>query len=240
LLKLAKRTPQRSHKSNKIGFKFMLADLSNHLIILMQSYPAAALLILGFACAISATILPFPSEALVLFYQKLGAEQSDNPFLISLAAGIGNTFGGLISYYMGLSLKRFLEKRQANLRQDNQMTHNKVMQNHSNQKQKKHSTHQTQKNPPKTEFQNIKTLKIIQKPLKKMLESIKRIQRIAVVYSRNSLKKFGVYILLFSWLPLIGDLLCFFAGYFRLPFASSLVMMFIGKTARYLILLHVI
>ena len=53
------------------------------------------------------------------------------------------------------------------------------------------------------------------------------------------LRKWGSPALLLSWLPLIGDPLCFAAGYLRLPFALSLLFIALGKTARYAVLLIV-
>lgn len=50
-------------------------------------------------------------------------------------------------------------------------------------------------------------------------------------------KKWGVAALFFSWLPIIGDPLCLAAGYLRLSLWSSMAMIFIGKFARYAILL---
>ena len=46
-------------------------------------------------------------------------------------------------------------------------------------------------------------------------------------------RKWGSPILLLSWLPVIGDPLCFAAGYLRLPFVASLLFMALGKAARY-------
>lgn len=49
--------------------------------------------------------------------------------------------------------------------------------------------------------------------------------------------RWGIFCLLFSWVPIIGDPLCLAAGYLRLSFLPSVVMIFIGKTLRYLALL---
>lgn len=50
-------------------------------------------------------------------------------------------------------------------------------------------------------------------------------------------RQWGSPALLFSWLPFVGDPLCFAAGYLRLPFAWSLLFIGLGKTARYAIVL---
>ncbi|MGL5008067.1 MAG: YqaA family protein [Plesiomonas sp.] len=48
-------------------------------------------------------------------------------------------------------------------------------------------------------------------------------------------KKYGVWSLLFSWLPLIGDILCLLAGWFRLSFWPATLFILWGKTLRYLV-----
>ncbi|MCV9962248.1 DedA family protein [Pararhizobium sp. BT-229] len=49
--------------------------------------------------------------------------------------------------------------------------------------------------------------------------------------------RYGRPILLFSWLPVIGDPLTLAAGLMRTPFALFLVYVTIGKAARYAVLL---
>ncbi len=50
-------------------------------------------------------------------------------------------------------------------------------------------------------------------------------------------RKWGVPVLFFSWMPVIGDPLCLAAGYLRLPVWPSMIMIFISKFIRYLVLL---
>ncbi len=50
-------------------------------------------------------------------------------------------------------------------------------------------------------------------------------------------RHWGSPALLLSWLPVIGDPLCFAAGYLRLPFAASLAFITLGKAARYGVIL---
>jgi membrane protein YqaA with SNARE-associated domain len=47
------------------------------------------------------------------------------------------------------------------------------------------------------------------------------------------LQRFGSPLLLFSWVPLIGDALCVAAGWLRLNPALAAVYMAVGKCARY-------
>ena len=44
--------------------------------------------------------------------------------------------------------------------------------------------------------------------------------------------------LLFSWLPFVGDALCVVAGWLRIHWFISLLMIFIGKAARYAVIIY--
>ncbi len=52
--------------------------------------------------------------------------------------------------------------------------------------------------------------------------------------SLSFVKKWGVWILFFSWLPLIGDGLCFAGGWLKLPLLISCMIILIGKALRYI------
>ncbi len=52
-------------------------------------------------------------------------------------------------------------------------------------------------------------------------------------------RHWGSPALLLSWLPVVGDPLCFAAGFLRLPFLASLAFIALGKTARYAVILLV-
>ncbi len=56
----------------------------------------------------------------------------------------------------------------------------------------------------------------------------------------SRLQHWGSPILLFSWLPIIGDPLCFVAGWLKLSFIWSVLFIAIGKTARYAAILWLI
>ena len=51
--------------------------------------------------------------------------------------------------------------------------------------------------------------------------------------SLSLVKRWGVWTLFFSWLPIVGDGLCFAAGWLKLPFMFSLIAILIGKAIRY-------
>ena len=49
-------------------------------------------------------------------------------------------------------------------------------------------------------------------------------------------EKYVIYCLLFSWLPLIGDIFCFVAGWLKLNSYWSGIFLLIGKMLRYLVI----
>ena len=49
----------------------------------------------------------------------------------------------------------------------------------------------------------------------------------------GAVRRWGVPVLLLSWMPVVGDGLCFAAGWLRLPLAKSLLAIVIGKAVRY-------
>ena len=53
-------------------------------------------------------------------------------------------------------------------------------------------------------------------------------------------QKFGVWSLLFAWLPIGGDALTFIAGVMRVRFVVFIVLTAIGKSARYAVLLGIL
>ena len=50
-------------------------------------------------------------------------------------------------------------------------------------------------------------------------------------------EKYGAVILLLSWLPLVGDLLCGIAGWLKFPVKQTIFFLTMGKFLRYLLLL---
>lgn len=46
-------------------------------------------------------------------------------------------------------------------------------------------------------------------------------------------KKWGIWTLFFSWVPVVGDGFCLAAGWLRMNFAASFFLIFAGKLARY-------
>ncbi len=51
----------------------------------------------------------------------------------------------------------------------------------------------------------------------------------------NTVKMKGLWVLFFSWLPLVGDVLCFAGGWLRLPVLTASAIILLGKLCRYLV-----
>lgn len=51
-----------------------------------------------------------------------------------------------------------------------------------------------------------------------------------------AMKRYGYPALLFTWLPIVGDGLCFAAGWLQLPFWTSTVFIGVGKFLRYAVI----
>jgi len=49
----------------------------------------------------------------------------------------------------------------------------------------------------------------------------------------NIVKARGLWVLLFSWLPLIGDALCFAGGWLKCPLLPAVLLILAGKFGRY-------
>ncbi len=45
----------------------------------------------------------------------------------------------------------------------------------------------------------------------------------------------GLWILFFSWLPIVGDAFCFAGGWLKLPMIPACLLIFAGKLSRYIV-----
>jgi membrane protein YqaA with SNARE-associated domain len=52
--------------------------------------------------------------------------------------------------------------------------------------------------------------------------------------SLRTVRRWGFWALLFSWLPVVGDGLCFAGGWLKLSLFSSVLAIFFGKALRYI------
>jgi len=46
----------------------------------------------------------------------------------------------------------------------------------------------------------------------------------------------GIWTLFFTWLPIVGDVLCFAGGWLRLPFFQACLIILLGKLGRYAVI----
>jgi len=58
--------------------------------------------------------------------------------------------------------------------------------------------------------------------------------------ARKIFLNYGLWILLFAWLPIIGDPLTFIAGVFRVPIFIFIVLVSLGKGIRYAIVIYLL
>ncbi len=49
-------------------------------------------------------------------------------------------------------------------------------------------------------------------------------------------RKRGVWALFFTWLPVVGDALCFAGGWLKLPFFQACLIILLGKLGRYAVI----
>ena len=54
-----------------------------------------------------------------------------------------------------------------------------------------------------------------------------------------TVRRYGAWSLLASWVPIVGDALCAAAGWLRVPWPAALAAMAAGKLARYLMVGHI-
>ena len=66
-----------------------------------------------------------------------------------------------------------------------------------------------------------------------LIEKVLRVSKDQQERARNHYSRFGVYSLLFSWVPIIGDPLCLVGGVLRINFGLFAVLVTTGKVVRY-------
>lgn len=114
---------------------------------------------------VSATLFPLATEPALFAFVKVNPDQF---WLAIVVASVGNTAGGMVTYWMGLGAKN------------------------------------------------------------------------AFAHDKNSrhfgwLQRLGAPVLLISWMPVVGDVLCAMAGWLKLPWRGVLFWMALGKFLRFLI-----
>ncbi len=66
------------------------------------------------------------------------------------------------------------------------------------------------------------------------MEKYLRIDRHDLETAEKYFSKYGSYVLLFTWVPLIGDAITVTGGLLRLKFTTFAILVFVGKFLRYL------
>lgn len=66
------------------------------------------------------------------------------------------------------------------------------------------------------------------------MEKYLRIEQRDLEKAEKYFSKYGSYVLLFTWVPLIGDAITVTGGLLRLKFTTFAVLVFVGKFLRYL------
>ncbi|MBF0266336.1 MAG: DedA family protein [Gammaproteobacteria bacterium] len=54
-------------------------------------------------------------------------------------------------------------------------------------------------------------------------------------YAKHLVQKWGYWALLFAWTPVVGDLLCLVAGFYRLNWIIAIILIGLGKLFRYIL-----
>lgn len=71
------------------------------------------------------------------------------------------------------------------------------------------------------------------------MEKYLRIDQRDLEKAEKYFSKYGSYVLLFTWVPLIGDAITVTGGLLRLKFTTFAVLVFVGKFLRYLAVAYV-
>lgn len=66
-----------------------------------------------------------------------------------------------------------------------------------------------------------------------LIKNLLRMNDKDIARAEQYYKRYGIWSLLFAWLPVVGDPLCLIGGIFRMNFWLFSLLVFIGKLARY-------
>ncbi len=66
------------------------------------------------------------------------------------------------------------------------------------------------------------------------------VKEAALDKAAQTYQRYGVWLLLLSWIPIIGDPLTVIAGLLRTPFPLFVLLVTIGKLARYVVVVAVV
>lgn len=66
-----------------------------------------------------------------------------------------------------------------------------------------------------------------------IISKVLRINSEQMARAEKMYRRYGIWSLLLSWLPLVGDPICLVAGMFRIRFIPFSILVFLGKFCRY-------
>ncbi|MGO1767272.1 hypothetical protein CAP48_04940 [Advenella sp. S44] len=178
-------------------------------MLAVLSLPAVGLPGIFVVALVSATLLPLGSEPVVIAYLKIAPDMFWPAILV---ATVGNTIGGVITFYMGTAAKVAYEKFQ----QKQAMAAGEI------------TDEIGRAVAAEEKYLSEGDLPV---PAAQHKEGGKWHGRMTYYFER-----FGPAALLFSWLPGVGDPLCGVAGWMRLPVLPCIVFMTIGKFLRYVLM----
>jgi membrane protein YqaA with SNARE-associated domain len=69
------------------------------------------------------------------------------------------------------------------------------------------------------------------------IEKYFRIKPATLEKQKKKVNKYGSWLALLTWVPIIGDVFALALGFYRINFYSSALFMFIGKLARFVLLI---
>lgn len=175
-----------------------------HAFLAIFALPQVGLPAIFIVSLVSATLLPMGSEPAVFAYVQLNQHMFWPAVLV---ATVGNTLGGVISYYMGYGAAAVWHKMQleSEIKNNNATATADMVQDQLNNN--------------------------VSNTIKQADKAGGRWHKLASSW----FKRVGPPALLLSWLPGIGDPLCAVAGWLHLPFWPSVAYMAIGKLLRYIV-----
>lgn len=196
-----------------------------HDVLALLALPTIGLPAIFLISLISATLLPLGSEPAVFGYVKLAPDMFWPAVIV---ATVGNTVGGIISYFMGRgaarAVERWRDKHAASAGADGLAASGPGA---------------GRSGPPASAAAVIEATRSDPQALPSSGQAPRAHSSTRDRWHRYAdqwLSRLGPPALLLSWLPAVGDPLCAVAGWLRLSFWPCVVYMAIGKFVRYAVM----
>lgn len=62
-----------------------------------------------------------------------------------------------------------------------------------------------------------------------------RVSKEKIEKQKKAIDRYGVWMALLSWIPIIGDVICIALGFYKTPVVWTLILLLVGKFGRFLI-----